>query len=229
MFKRICFIICLISTIFLVFVIGIYPFIKIDEVIQIPNIIGLSEKEGLEILDNKDVKYNIVYIKGKSSNIVSTVPGVNSLIKKSQNIIVYIEEYEGDFVIDFSNMNINDAKPILEEYKKEYGILYEIEYVTSDNNISNIVIGQSVSDELLDNIDKIILTVNISNDYIKMPNFIMKDYKEAFLFCKDNGLIFEGIYITSLIDEGLIIYQEIEYNEDIRKNSYTRLLFYIAK
>lgn len=229
MFKRICFIICLISTIFLVFVIVIYPFIKIDEVIQIPNIIGLSEKEGLEILDNKDVKYNIVYIKGKSSNIVSTVPGVNSLIKKSQNIIVYIEEYEGDFVIDFSNMNINDAKTILEEYKKEYGILYEIEYVTSDNNISNIVIGQSVSDELLDNIDKIILTVNISNDYIKMPNFIMKDYKEAFLFCKDNGLIFEGIYITSLIDEGLIIYQEIEYNEDIRKNSYTRLLFYIAK
>lgn len=229
MFKRICFIICFISTIFLVFWIGIYPFIKKDEVVQIPDIIGYSEKEGLEILDSKDIKYDKVYIKGHSTNIVSTKPSVNSLIKKSQSIIVYIEEYERKRVLDFTNMDIDDAKIILDEYKKEYNIGYEIEYVNTDNNISNIVINQNIYNELLDNIDMIILTVNITNDYIKMPNFLMKDYKEAFLFCKENGLIFEGIYINSLLDQGLIIYQELESDEEIRKNSYIRLLFYIAK
>lgn len=229
MFKRICFIIFFLSTIFLVFIFGIYPFIKKDEVVQIPDITGYNEIEGLELLESLEIKYEKVYIKGKTNNIKSTIPSVNSLIKKSQSIMVYIEEYEGETIIDFTNMDVKDAKEVLEKYRKEYGIEYVIEYIETDNCISDIVLNQSVSNELLDNIDKIILTVNIYKNYIKMPNFVMSNYKEAFNFCKENGLIFEGIYITSLQEVDTIIYQEIECDKEIRKNSFTRILFYVAK
>ena len=62
-----------------------------------------------------------------------------------------------------------------------------------------------------------------------MPNFVCENYKKAFEFCKENGFLFEGIYVNSILDTDTIIYQETDDGSNLRKNSNNKLLFYIAK
>lgn len=229
MLKRLIVIIFILSSGLLFFFLGIFPFIKQEEVITIPQITNLSEAEGCSILDNAKINYEIIYVDGTSDVIQKTVPEANSLIKKSQTITVYVEKEKPQIIKDMRNMTCFDARILLEEYSKKYNITYEIQTRMIDDGINDIVLEQNVYDTDLSLIDKIIITISKCEYYVTMPDFIGRSYKEAFTFCQENGFIFEGIYLSSLLEKDTIIYQEQNIGTNLRKNSRNKLLFYIAK
>lgn len=229
MFKRIIMILYFLSSFLIIFFFGIYPFIKNDKIISVPDVVSLTENEARKVLDEKKIKYEIVYVEGNINQIQKTVPEANSLIKQAQTITIYVERKGDEIIKDLIDMSFSDAKQVLDNYKKKYNIEYEVLYRTVDDGIDDVVLEQSVYEKRLEDIKKIIITVSKCEYYSIMPNFVGLSYKEAFKYCKENGLIFEGIYINSILDEGTIIYQEIESGEKMRKNSKKKLLFYIAK
>lgn len=229
MLKKLIMIIFALSTMLLIFFLGIYPFIKEENVIAIPQICNLKETEGKEILDSKKIKYEIIYIDGIDDKIKKTVPEANSLIKQSQTITVYVEQKKSEKIKNMVNMTIDDAKIILDDYLNRYNIQYEIITKEVSDGINDVVLEQSIYDTNLDEISKIIITISKCEYYIIMPNFVGENYKKAYKFCKENGLLFEGIYVNSILDTDTIIYQETDEGSNLRKNSNNKLLFYIAK
>lgn len=229
MLKKLIMIIFALSTMLLIFFLGIYPFIKEENVISIPQICNLKETEGKEILDSKKIKYEIIYVDGVDNKIQRTVPEANSLIKQSQTITVYVEQKKSEKIKNMVNMTIDDAKIILDDYLKRYSIQYEIITKSVPDGINDIVLEQNIYDTNLDEISKIVITISKCEYYITMPNFIGENYKKAFEFCKENGFLFEGIYVNSILDTDTIIYQETDEGSNLRKNSNNKLLFYIAK
>lgn len=229
MLKKLIMIIFTLSTMLLIFFLGIYPFIKHENVIAIPQICNLTEIEGKEILDSKKIKYEIIYVDGIGDKIKKTVPEANSLIKQSQTITVYVEQKKSEKVKNMVNMTKDDAKIILDDYLNRYNIQYEIVTREVSEGINDVVLEQSIYDTSLDEISKIIITISKCEYYITMPNFVGENYKKAFEFCKENGFLFEGIYVNSILDTDTIIYQETDDGSNLRKNSNNKLLFYIAK
>ena len=178
---------------------------------------------------SKKIKYEIIYVDGIGDKIKKTVPEANSLIKQSQTITVYVEQKKSEKVKNMVNMTKDDAKIILEDYLNRYNIQYEIVTREVSDGINDVVLEQSIYDTNLDEISKIIITISKCEYYITMPNFVGENYKKAFEFCKENGFLFEGIYVNSILDTDTIIYQETDDGSNLRKNSNNKLLFYIAK
>ena len=92
----------------------------------------------------------------------------------------------------------------------------------------NLFVLTYVSSFLKD-IDHIEITISLVNNTVTVPNFNGKSYLDALNFCNKNGFVLEAIFIPSSLDRNTIIYQEIEPNSILYKNSGTRLTFYVAK
>ena len=127
--KRIMLIIIFLITVFgFVFYFAIYPSLKNEATIAVPDITGKSEEEAKEILDGSKIVYEIIYQSGDDNKVVKTIPEANSLIKESQKVIVYISIKEEERVADLTGLSYSDAIKRLEKYKEEYGINYNIIY-----------------------------------------------------------------------------------------------------
>ncbi len=212
-----------------VFYFAIYPALKNEDTIAVPDIIGMSEDNAIKILDDNKINYEIVYQEGNTNSVLKTVPEAYALIKESQKVIVYVEYQEDRRINDLTGYSYDDALKILKEYKNEYGIEFEIKYKELEAGIDNIVISQSDVSSFLKDIDHIEITISLVNNTVTVPNFNGKSYLEALNFCNKNGFVLEAIFIPSSLDRNTIIYQEIEPNSILYKNSGTRLTFYVAK
>lgn len=183
MLKKLIMIIFTLSTMLLIFFLGIYPFIKHENVIAIPQICNLTEIEGKEILDSKKIKYEIIYVDGIGDKIKKRYQRLilwlnnpkllqfmlNKKIGKSKNMV---------------NMTKDDAKIILEDYLNRYNIQYEIVTREVSEGINDVVLEQSIYDTNLDEISKIIITISKCEYYITMPNFVGENYKKHLNFVK---------------------------------------------
>lgn len=228
--KRIMLIIIFLITVFgFVFYFAIYPSLKNEATIAVPDITGKSEEEAKEILDGSKIVYEIIYQSGDDNKVVKTIPEANSLIKESQKVIVYISIKEEERVADLTGLSYSDAIKRLEKYKEEYGINYNIIYKEIDSGIDNIVIFQSDTSSYLKDIKSLDITISEVNDKIYMPNLVGQNYHTAVTLCNDNGLDLGAIFISSILNKNTIIYQEPEPNTILYKNSMTKITIYVAK
>lgn len=228
--KRIMLMIIFMITVFgFVFYFAIYPTLKNEDTITVPDVIGSSEEDALDILNKSGINYEIIYQKGEEKGVLKTIPEANSLIKQSQKVIVYISMYEEKRIDDLTGYSYEDAIHKLEEYKDEFGITYNVTYKSLDSGIDNIVIEQSDKSSYLKDIKEINITVSKVDNTILMPNFIGQNYQAALDFCTEYGFEVEAIYVSSLLNRNKIIYQEIEPNTVLYKNTGTRLTIYVAK
>ena len=98
--------------IFVIICIWIYflfisPKIFNNKILVVPNIIEMSEEEGIETLKTSKIKYKIIYLENQDNIVLRTMPYPNTKIKGNYEIEVFI------------------GKVMLASYKSYIGQVYE--------------------------------------------------------------------------------------------------------
>ena len=187
----------------------VFPKVFIKKEIEIPNLVGLKEIEAINILDNNNIKYNIVYVNGDDNIVVNTYPEYKTKIYEEYVIDVYIEKNIPKCYPLFVNKLFDDVINDLDNLIKEYDINYEISYVKGDY-VSGIIISQSKGiNEEIKNGYTIKFVVGLSNNSFCMPNLIGMNLFDAMKILDENNIIYDIIYYPSAIDEDIVLSQSI--------------------
>lgn len=209
-----------------VFYFFIYPTLKTEKVVVIPETTGLSLDEAIARLNEHNVKYKIVYQEGNDDLVIGSSPKAGTIVKESFYVDLVVSQKEELLVVDLCGLSLEEASQFIKEYENR-GINIVINYEESLNYMNNLIIKQSETGKVAD-IDTLYLTVSKLNSLVKIPNFYLTHFKDVYAFTKENGISIKPIFIDSILPFGIVLSQDIKEGREIYKNSLTILTIYVA-
>lgn len=208
----------------------IYPVIRDEKTIMVPNIIGLTEDEGIKIFKEKNIKYEIIYEESNVDDIVlRTNPSYNTLIKESFVVEIYVAQVKSEKILNMVGMAYEDALSYINYYQERFGIRINIKYEKNNLYDDNIVLYQSAKDDALDTIDEVTILISYSELWFKMPNFVGQTIDRLLIFQSEYGVFVKTIFVNSIFERNMIIYQDVLSGTKVYVDSNDEMTFYVAK
>jgi beta-lactam-binding protein with PASTA domain len=201
-----------------------------NKVLIVPNIINMTEIEGLEHLKESGIKYNVLYLEDNNNNVIKTIPYPNTKIKAHYPIDVYVGKVMPISYQTFLGQVFEDVKEEIEIMCNNNGIKLRVVYELNNDVVDGIIIKESLQNkQVLDGIEELVITVSNNNTKLSMPNFVGKHINEVLSFVENNNLQVIFIYLEVLMIEDIVIYQSISENTVIDKNSNYKIEIYVSK
>ena len=221
--------------IFVIICIWIYflfisPKIFNNKILVVPNIIEMSEEEGIETLKTSKIKYKIIYLENQDNIVLRTMPYPNTKIKGNYEIEVFIGKVMPASYKSYIGQVYEDVKEKINIMCNNNGIKLKIKYEQNNNVLDGVIINESINNgDYLEGIEELIITISSNNTKLLMPNFVGKHINEVVEFANKNNLLVIFIYLETPILEDIILHQSIKENTVIDKNSNYKIEIYVSK
>ena len=221
--------------IFVIICIWIYflfisPKIFNNKILVVPNIIEMSEEEGIETLKMSKIKYKIIYLENQDNIVLRTMPYPNTNIKGNYEIEVFIGKVMPASYKSFIGQVYDDVKDKINIICNNNGIKLKIKYEQNSNVLDGVIINESINNgQYLEGIEELTITISSNNTKLLMPNFVGKHINEVVEFANKNNLLVIFIYLETPILEDIILHQSIKENTVIDKNSNYKIEIYVSK
>lgn len=208
----------------------ISPKIFNNKILVVPEIINLNEEEGLKVLKDNNIKYNIVYLENEENIILKTSPYPNTKIKSNFEIDVYVGKIMPASFKSYVGQVYDDVKDKINIMCNNNGINLKVRYEENDNVLDGVIINESLSNgESLEGVNELIITISSNNTKLLMPDFVGKHINDVIEFVNKNNLMVIFIYLETPILEDIIVHQSISKNTIIDKNSNYKIEIYVSK
>lgn len=208
----------------------ISPKIFNNKILVVPEIINLSEEEGIKVLKDNNIKYNIVYLENEENIILKTSPYPNAKIKSNFEIDVYVGKIMPASFKSYVGQVYDDVKDKINIMCNNNGINLKVRYEENDNVLDGVIINESLSNgESLEGVNELIITISSNNTKLLMPDFVGKHINDVIEFVNKNNLMVIFIYLETPILEDIIVHQSISKNTIIDKNSNYKIEIYVSK
>lgn len=208
----------------------ISPKIFNNKILVVPEIINLNEEEGLKVLKDNNIKYNIVYLENEENIILKTNPYPNTKIKSNFEIDVYVGKIMPASFKSYVGQVYDDVKDKINIMCNNNGINLKVRYEENDNVLDGVIINESLSNgESLEGVNELIITISSNNTKLLMPDFVGKHINDVIEFVNKNNLMVIFIYLETPILEDIIVHQSISKNTIIDKNSNYKIEIYVSK
>ena len=192
----------------------ISPKIFNNKILVVPEIINLNEEEGLKVLKDNNIKYNIVYLENEENIILKTSPYPNTKIKSNFEIDVYVGKIMPASFKSYVGQVYDDVKDKINIMCNNNGINLKVRYEENDNVLDGVIINESLSNgESLEGVNELIITISSNNTKLLMPDFVGKHINDVIEFVNKNNLMVIFIYLeTPILEDILFInqYQKIQ-------------------
>ena len=221
--------------IFVIICIWIYflfisPKIFNNKILVVPNIIEMSEEEGIETLKMSKIKYKIIYLENQDNIVLRTMPYPNTKIKGDYEIEVFIGKVMPASYKSYIGQVYEDVKEKINIMCNNNGIKLKIKYEQNNNVLDGVIINESINNgQYLEGIEELTITISSNNTKLLMPNFVGKHINEVVEFANKNNLLVIFIYLETPILEDIILHQSIKENTVIDKNSNYKIEIYVSK
>ena len=221
--------------IFVIICIWIYflfisPKIFNNKILVVPNIIEMSEEEGIETLKMSKIKYKIIYLENQDNIVLRTMPYPNTKIKGDYEIEVFIGKVMPASYKSYIGQVYEDVKEKINIMCNNNGIKLKIKYEQNNNVLDGVIINESINNgDYLEGIEELVITISSNNTKLLMPNFVGKHINEVVEFANKNNLLVIFIYLETPILEDIILHQSIKENTVIDKNSNYKIEIYVSK
>ena len=221
--------------IFVIICIWIYflfisPKIFNNKILVVPNIIEMSEEEGIETLKTSKIKYKIIYLENQDNIVLRTMPYPNTKIKGNYEVEVFVGKVMPASYKSFIGQAYDDVKDKINIICNNNGIKLKIKYEQNSNVLDGVIINESINNgQYLEGIEELTITISSNNTKLLMPNFVGKHINEVVEFANKNNLMMIFIYLETPILEDIILHQSIKENTVIDKNSNYKIEIYVSK
>ena len=221
--------------IFVIICIWIYflfisPKIFNNKILVVPNIIEMSEEEGIETLKMSKIKYKIIYLENQDNIVLRTMPYPNTKIKGNYEIEVFIGKVMPASYKSYIGQVYEDVKEKINIMCNNNGIKLKIKYEQNNNVLDGVIINESINNgDYLEGIEELVITISSNNTKLLMPNFVGKHINEVVEFANKNNLLVIFIYLETPILEDIILHKSIKENTVRDKNSNYKIEIYVSK
>lgn len=196
----------------------------------VPDVVGLTELQMEEVLNENKVKYNIFYVDGEQAIVQKTFPKAGSKIYETYYIDVYIYNKMPKYYEDFTGLLFDDEIKNIENFCKNYDLLYKVVYVVDNNYPQGQIIWQSLtSDDVIKSGDELVFKVVINDDYIQMPNLAGMNIIDAMKLLDKFQLNYNVIYYYAPIQEDTVVFQSVLEGTLIKKGNAYSFDIYVSK
>lgn len=213
-----------------IYFIFISPKIFHNKIVSIPDIASLNEAEGLKMLDDQNINYQITYIENDVDAILKTIPYAGTKIKASTSIKVYIGKIMPEAYKSFLGQSYEDSIDKIELMCNDKGITLKVEYEENTEIVPGIIIKESLTDgSLLNKGDTLIITVSSNSNSFLMPKLVGLNIEEALKIINEYNIKVNIIYYQTPIDEDVVIFQSTPPKTIISKVNSYKLDIYVSK
>ena len=196
----------------------------------VPNIIDMTENDALKKLQDENIKYNLYYQENKSNVVLRTIPYPNTEIKKNYQVDVYIGKVMPVSYKSYLGRIWNEVKEEIEVMCNNNGIKLRVIYEVNNSVLDGVIINETLNNkQTLEGIEELTITISNNNTKLKMPNFVGKHINEVLEFVDRNNLSVIFIYLEVMMAEDIVLYQSINENTIIDKNSIYKIEIYVSK
>lgn len=196
----------------------------------VPDVVGLTELQMEEVLNENKVKYNIFYVDGEQAIVQKTFPKAGSKIYETYYIDVYVYNKMPKYYEDFTGLLFDDEIKNIENFCKNYDLLYKVVYVVDNSYPQGQIIWQSLtSDDVIKSGDELVFKVVINDDYIQMPNLAGMNIIDAMKLLDKFQLNYNVIYYYAPIQEDTVVFQSVLEGTLIKKGNAYSFDIYVSK
>lgn len=196
----------------------------------VPDVVGLTELQMEEVLNENKVKYNIFYVDGEQAIVQKTFPKAGSKIYETYYIDVYVYNKMPKYYEDFTGLLFDDEIKNIENFCKNYDLLYKVVYVVDNSYPQGQIIWQSLtSDDVIKSGDELVFKVVINDDYIQMPNLVGMNIIDAMKLLDKFQLNYNVIYYYAPIQEDTVVFQSVLEGTLIKKGNAYSFDIYVSK
>lgn len=196
----------------------------------VPDVVGLTEPQMEEVLNENKVKYNIFYVDGEQAIVQKTFPKAGSKIYETYYIDVYVYNKMPKYYEDFTGLLFDDEIKNIENFCKNYDLLYKVVYVVDNSYPQGQIIWQSLtSDDVIKSGDELVFKVVINDDYIQMPNLVGMNIIDAMKLLDKFQLNYNVIYYYAPIQEDTVVFQSVLEGTLIKKGNAYSFDIYVSK
>lgn len=196
----------------------------------VPDVVGLTEPQMEEVLNENKVKYNIFYVDGEQAIVQKTFPKAGSKIYETYYIDVYVYNKMPKYYEDFTGLLFDDEIKNIENFCKNYDLLYKVVYVVDNSYPQGQIIWQSLTnDDVIKSGDELVFKVVINDDYIQMPNLAGMNIIDAMKLLDKFQLNYNVIYYYAPIQEDTVVFQSVLEGALIKKGNAYSFDIYVSK
>ncbi|MDE7263096.1 MAG: PASTA domain-containing protein [Anaeroplasmataceae bacterium] len=213
-----------------VYFLFISPKIFNNHIITIPNVINLSEEQATKELARNKIKYQITYVESEKELAMKTVPYAGTKIKSDYVISLYVGKKMPIAYKSYLGRIYEDIADEIELMCNNYGLKLKVEYEETDFTIAGVIIKESLTDgSVLNQGDELCLTISSNHSTYMLPDFVGLSLSEAVKLIDEYHIKVNLTYISTPVDEDIIIYQSTPANTLIQKNNPYALDLYVSK
>lgn len=208
----------------------ISPKIFNNSIVTIPNVVDMTEEQAITELNNYKINYQITYVENEKEVALKTVPFAGTNIKADFVVDLYIGKIMPMSYKSYLGRVYEDVEEEIGLMCNNYGLNLKIEYEENNNVISGVIIKESLVDgSVLNQGDELCLTLSANHSTYMMPNLVGLTVEEALELIQEYQIKVNLTYISTPVDEDLIIFQSTPENTLIQKNNPYVLDLYISK
>ncbi len=208
----------------------ISPMIFKPTIVEVPNIVGFSEKDAKRVLEEKKIKYNILYIDGINPSVDATIPKAGNKVYNTYTIEVYVKKPLPSYYNSYVGLIFEENQELIEEYCSKHQISYRVEYEINNEYPSGQIFYQSKNqNDIVQISDEIVFKVAVSNEYFSMPNFIGENIYNVIQVLDEYKLNYNIIYYNAPIDADIVLSQSILEGTIIKKGNDYAFDIYVSK
>lgn len=208
----------------------ISPKIFNNRIIEIPDVVNLSEADAVEILNEKKIKYQITYIESTEERTLKTIPYAGTSVKANYVVSLYIGKIMPASYKSYLGRALEDVMQEIELMCNHHGLELKIEYEETDSIVGGIIIKESLIDgSILNQGDELQLTISANHSSFMMPNFVGLSIEETLQLLNTYGLKAHISYIQTPIDEDIVLFQSTPPNTIVHKHNPYALDLYVSK
>ncbi|MDE6656031.1 MAG: PASTA domain-containing protein, partial [Anaeroplasmataceae bacterium] len=195
-----------------------------------PDVLNLTESDAIVELNKNKIKYQITYVESNEEVALKTVPYAGTNVKADYVISLYIGKIMPAAYKSYLGRVYEDVSDEIELMCNNYGLHLKIEYEENSNVIPGVIIKESLVDgSVLNHGDELCLTISTNHSSYMMPNFVGLSMTEALKLIEEYNIKVNLTYISTPVDEDIIIFQSTPENTLIQKNNPYALDLYISK
>ena len=213
-----------------IYFIFISPRIFNHRILTIPDVVNQTEQEAMDTLKKNKVKFQITYVESNEEKVLKTIPYAGTNIKADFIISLYIGRIMPVTYRSFLGQSYEMVMEEIQSMCEQNGMSLRLEYEENESIMGGIIIKESITDgSILNQGDELCLTISSNHNSFLMPNLVGKPIEEALELLKDYQLHININYVSTPIDEDLVIFQSTSENTIINKNNSYVLDLYVSK
>lgn len=190
---------------------------------------GKTEEEGIIELSNYQIAIEYVESDKEKKTILYSKPSQGALVYENQMVTLYVSKgYSTEKYLNLENQIYTDCQKYIDELIKKYKIEVVITYMKDDNHLDGLIYQQIVTDEFIENYDRLELVVVTNPKSVKIPDFIGWHYKDVLKYSKENNINISFEYIPILYPKDLVVGQSVSMGQEVLKNS-NPITIYLSK